>query len=117
VCGDVTSSHSHPSQLRTRAWLVRARLGCEEGWLELADGMVRFTATDGSRRFEARASECEVRFPRGSVRTGLDVRSGDVAVRVWFSNPYLAVGGLGGFGSSRAVATEWHRAVSLFHHV
>jgi hypothetical protein len=97
--------------LRSRAWLARGPFDCEQGTLELSDGRLRFVTTTGEDRLDVDVSDCEVGFPMGSARTGLKVRTSATALRFWFSNPYLGIGGLGGFGSARAVATEWRNTL------
>jgi hypothetical protein len=72
---------------------------------------MRFATTSGEIRFDADVAQCSISFPVGSARTGLRVRTPSADLRFWFSNPYLGIGALGGFGSARAVASKWRQAL------
>jgi hypothetical protein len=95
----------------SRAWLGRGIWDCDEGFLELSNGRLRFVTTAGDVRLDADATECAASFPRGSARTGLRVRTASAVYRIWFSNPYFGLGGFAGLGSARSVAIEWRDAL------
>ncbi len=97
--------------MRSRAWLARGLWDCEQGTLELSGRKLRFITTSCDVRLDVDVAECSTAFPVGSARTGLRVRTPTAVFRFWFSNPYLGLGALGGFGSARAVASEWRQAL------
>jgi hypothetical protein len=98
--------------LRSRAWLAPGAWDCEQGARELTDRTLRFVTTSGHIRVDLDVAECSFAFPLGSARTGLRVRTPSAVFRFWFSNPYLGLCALGGFGRAQAVANEWRRALT-----
>ena len=76
---------------RSRAWLGHSLWNCDEGFLELSTGRLRFITRRGDVQFEADATQCAASIPRGSAGTGLRRRTPSAVYRIWFSKPVLRI--------------------------